>query len=328
LNHKEHEEHKGEIAKTLNLSLCPLWLKFLHGDQTMIETGATVAVLGTGLMGKPMAANLLRAGFKLKVWNRTRSKAETLESLGATVYDKPSDAVQGARAVVMMLENGAVVTEVLLGAGVLENCQPNTLIIDMSSIAPAIAKDHAELVQAKGCAYIDAPVSGGTVGAENAKLAIMAGGLEQDILESSALFGALGKVTHVGPHGRGQLCKLVNQAIVAVTIGAVSEGLLLAKAGGADPAKVREAIMTGFCQSRILELHGERIVQGNFEPGGTVKNQLKDLRTVLDVAKQLELQLPLTQKVCGLFADLAARGGESYDHSALYLQLEALNQVA
>lgn len=293
----------------------------------MIEVGAMIAFLGTGLMGKPIAANLLGAGFKLNVWNRTRSKAELLEPLGATICDTPSDAVQGTRAVVMMLENGAVVTEVLLGAGVLEACSPNTLIIDMSSIAPAIAKDHAEIVQAKGCAYLDAPVSGGTVGAENAKLAIMAGGLENDIQKASALFSALGKVTHVGLHGRGQLCKLVNQAIVAITIGAVSEGLLLAKAGGADPAKVREAIMTGFCQSRILELHGERIVQGNFEPGGTVKNQLKDLRAVLDVAKQLNLQLPLTEKVCGLFVDLATRGGEGYDHSALYLHLEALNQL-
>ena len=294
----------------------------------MIEVGATVAFLGTGLMGKPMAAHLLRSGFKLNVWNRTRSKAETLEPLGATVCDTPRDAVQGARAVVMMLENGSAVTEVLLGAGVLECCTPNTLIIDMSSIAPAIARDHAELVQAKGCAYIDAPVSGGTVGAENAKLAIMAGGFEQDILEASSLFAPLGKVTHVGSHGRGQLCKLVNQAIVAITIGAVSEGLLLAKAGGADPAKVREAIMTGFCQSRILELHGERILQGNFEPGGTVKNQLKDLRAVLDVAKHLHLQLPLTEKVCELFTDLVARGGENYEHSALYLQLEALNQLS
>jgi 2-hydroxy-3-oxopropionate reductase len=292
----------------------------------MIETGATVAFLGTGLMGKPMAANLLRAGFKLKVWNRTRSKAESLEPLGATVYETPSEAVQGARAVVMMLENGSVVTEVLLASGVLEACQPGTLVIDMSSITPALAVDHTKLVVAQGCGYLDAPVSGGTVGAENATLAIMAGGLGTDILAATALFAALGKVTHVGPHGRGQLCKLVNQTIVAVTIGAVSEGLLLAKAGGADPAKVREAIMTGFCGSRILELHGERILQRHFEPGGTVKNQLKDLRAVLEVAEHLHLKLPLTEKVFGLFVDLAARGGEGYDHSALYLQLELLNQ--
>jgi 2-hydroxy-3-oxopropionate reductase len=153
----------------------------------------------------------------------------------------------------------------------------------------------------------------------------MAGGLEGDLEAAAPIFAAMGKLTHVGPHGRGQLCKLVNQAIVAVTIGAVSEGLLLAKAGGADPARVREAIMGGFCQSRILELHGERIVEGNFKPGGTVKNQIKDLRSVLDVAESLKLQLPLTKRVYGLFLELAHKGGEGYDHSALYLQLQAIN---
>lgn len=291
----------------------------------MTLPGSTLAFLGTGLMGGPMAANLLKAGFRLQVWNRTRAKAEALEPLGATVCDTPAQAVRGASAVIMMLENGLVVTEVLLGQGVADACAPGTLVIDMGSIAPAVAQDHAQIVQGKGLRYIDAPVSGGTVGAEKGTLAIMAGGLEGDLEAAAPIFAAMGKLTHVGPHGRGQLCKLVNQAIVAVTIGAVSEGLLLAKAGGADPARVREAIMGGFCQSRILELHGERIVQGRYEPGGTVKNQIKDLRSVLDVAEQLKLQLPLTERVYGLFTDLANRGGEGYDHSALYLQLEAMN---
>lgn len=291
----------------------------------MISPGDTIAFLGTGLMGAPMSANLLKAGFKVRAWNRTRSKAEALQPLGALIFDSPTEAVQGAKAAVMMLENGPIVTEVLLGMGVADACAAGTFIIDMSSIAPAIAQDHAQIVQSKGLHYIDAPVSGGTVGAEKGTLAIMAGGLTEDLEAAALLFAAMGKLTHVGPHGRGQLCKLVNQAIVAITIGAVSEGLLLAKTGGADPAKVREAIMGGFCQSRILELHGERIVQGRFEPGGTVKNQIKDLRSVLDVAERLKLQLPLTERVYGLFVDLAASGGEGYDHSALYLQLEALN---
>jgi 2-hydroxy-3-oxopropionate reductase len=152
----------------------------------------------------------------------------------------------------------------------------------------------------------------------------MAGGLEADIDEARAVFEAIGTLTHVGPHGRGQLCKLVNQSIVAITIGAVSEGLLLAKAGGADPAKVRQAILGGFCQSRILELHGQRMIEGNFEPGGTVKNQIKDLNAVLEVAAKLKLELPLTRRVHGLFEDLAASGGEMLDHSALYLQLSRL----
>lgn len=291
----------------------------------MIAPGSTVAFLGTGLMGGPMAANLLRAGFRVRAWNRTRAKAESLEPLGAAVCDTPVEAVRGANAVVMMLESGPVVTEVLLDMGALEACGPGTLIADMSSIPPSTAQDHAGYAEAKGLRYLDAPVSGGTVGAEAGTLAIMAGGLEGDIRDAAPLFAALGRVTHVGPHGRGQLCKLVNQAIVAVTIGAVSEGLLLAKVGGADPARVREAVLGGFCQSRILELHGERIVQGHFEPGGTVKNQIKDLASVLNVAERLKLQLPLTERVYGLFVDLARRGGGGYDHSALYLELEALN---
>ena len=291
----------------------------------MIHPPSALAFLGTGLMGKPMAANLLKAGFKLQVWNRTRAKAEALAPMGAVVCDNAAEAAKGASAILCMLENGAVVTEVLLGQQVLASCQDGALIIDMSSIAPAIAQDHAQAAIAKGLRYIDAPVSGGTVGAEKGTLAIMAGGLEADISAASAIFAAMGKVTHVGPHGRGQLCKLVNQAIVGITIGAVSEGLLLAKAGGADPAKVREAIMGGFCQSRILELHGERIIKGNFEPGGTVKNQVKDLRSVLDVAEHLGLTLPLTERVYGLFVDLAESGGAGYDHSALYLHLEAMN---
>jgi 2-hydroxy-3-oxopropionate reductase len=167
-------------------------------------------------------------------------------------------------------------------------------------------------------------VSGGTVGAEEATLAIMAGGEEADLLDASPIFAAMGNLTHVGPHGRGQLCKLVNQCIVAVTIGAVAEGLTLAKAGGADPAQVRRAIMGGFCESRILELHGQRMIDRNFAPGGFVKNQIKDLKAALEVAGKLGLRLPLTERVCDLFVALAQTGKEELDHSALILQLEAM----
>jgi 2-hydroxy-3-oxopropionate reductase len=293
----------------------------------MITPPATLAFLGIGLMGYPVAANLLKVGFKLRVWNRTRAKAERLESLGAMVCDTPVEAVQNVDAVITMLENGAVVTEVLFVSSAVDRCAKNTLIIDMSSIAPAIAADHARLLQEKHLRYLDAPVSGGVIGAEQGTLAVMAGGLESDIHDASAIFAALGKVTHVGPHGRGQLCKLVNQSIVAVTIGAVAEGLLLAKAGGADLTKVREAIMGGFCQSRILELHGKRMIERDFTPGGTVKNQLKDLNAVLEVARELNLTLPLTEKVRELFVGLANAGGEGYDHSALLLQLETFNTL-
>jgi 2-hydroxy-3-oxopropionate reductase len=289
-----------------------------------LEPPSKIGFIGIGLMGAPMAANLIRAGFQLQIWNRTASKCDPLLEMGATLATSPAQAARGANAVIMMLESGATVTEVLAG-GLLEGLEPGSTLIDMSSIAPAIAEDHAKLVTARGVRYIDAPVSGGTVGAQNAKLAIMAGGLEKEIESARAIFSAMGSVTHVGPHGRGQLCKLVNQAIVAISIGAVSEGLFLAARGGADPAKVREAIMGGFCQSRILELHGQRIIDRNFAPGGTVKNQIKDLNAVLEVAAKLGLELPLTNRVRELFVDHANAGGELNDHSALYLQLEAMN---
>ena len=289
-----------------------------------IKPGSTIGFVGLGLMGKPMALNLLKAGFKLRVWNRTPEKAFEVVQAGATLVSSLPEVAKDSSLVITMLEHGAAVTEVIFSSGLAKACQPGTIFVDMSSIAPSIAEDHARLLEAQGLRHVDAPVSGGTVGAHKGTLAIMAGGLEADINEARGVFEAMGTLTHVGPHGRGQLCKLVNQSIVAITIGAVSEGLLLAKAGGADPAKVRQAILGGFCQSRILELHGQRMIEGNFEPGGTVKNQIKDLNAVLEVAARLKLELPLTRRVHGLFEDLAASGGEMLDHSALYLQLTRL----
>jgi 2-hydroxy-3-oxopropionate reductase len=284
-----------------------------------------ISFLGIGLMGEPMAMNLIRAGYQLTVWNRTASKAADLVSAGARLAKSPAEAVRDAAAVVLMLENGAIVTELLFEHGVVSACREGTLVIDMSSIAPAIAEDHGRLLLRAGLRYVDAPVSGGTSGAEKATLAIMAGGEKSDIIDAGLIFAALGNVTHVGPHGRGQLCKLVNQCIVAVTIGAVAEGLLLAEAGGADPAQVRKAILGGFCQSRILELHGQRMIERNFVPGGLIKNQIKDLDAALEVANRLGVTLPLTQQVRQLFVDLADSGKEMLDHSALILRLEALS---
>jgi 2-hydroxy-3-oxopropionate reductase len=289
----------------------------------MITPPSSIAFIGTGLMGEPMAQNLLRARFRLKVWNRTASKTDGLVAAGAELALSPADAAREVDAVILMLENGAVVTELLFKQGVSAACRPGTLLIDMSSIAPAIAEDHARLLTGMGLRYIDAPVSGGTVGAAQGNLAIMAGGLAADLESAAPVFQALGTVTHVGPHGRGQLCKLVNQTIVAVTIGAVAEGMVLAKAGGADPAQVRQAILGGFCQSRILEEHGKRMIDRNFVPGGAVRNQLKDLDAVLEVARKVGVHLPLTERVRDLFAALARSGKEDLDHSALILQIEA-----
>ena len=282
-----------------------------------------VAFIGTGLMGRPMARNLCKVGFTLSVYNRTPPPPGEWEALDATVADSAAGAAAGAEVVITMLPNGAVVGEVLAG-GLLEALAPGALLIDMSSIHPAIARGHAALVEAQGARYLDAPVSGGTVGAEAGTLAIMVGGTEQEFARAAPLFAPLGTPTLVGPHGAGQLCKLVNQAIVAVTIGAVAEGLSLARVGGADPVRVREAILGGFAGSRILELHGARMNERRFAPGGTIVNQVKDLDAVLDVAAAFDLQMPLTGGVHELFSAMLKRGQGGLDHSALILEIERL----
>ncbi|MEO1200310.1 MAG: NAD(P)-dependent oxidoreductase [Pseudomonadota bacterium] len=288
-----------------------------------------IAVLGTGLMGAPMARRLLTAGFQVTAWNRTRAKAEALVQDGAHVVDAAAKAAACTDIVLTMLENGAVVTDVLFGQGVADALSDGALVIDMSSIPPSVAKDHAARLGERGIRYIDAPVSGGVVGAEQGTLAIMAGGARKDIERAAQVFAAMGRVTPVGPSGAGQLAKLANQAIVGITIGAVSESLLLAAAGGADPAAVRQAIRGGFAESRILELHGQRMVDRNFVPGGTARVQLKDMETIVETAEGLSLDLPLTRNIRDRYRRLVDDLGDGMlDHSALLLELEARNVPA
>jgi 2-hydroxy-3-oxopropionate reductase len=288
-----------------------------------------IAFLGIGLMGAPMAANLLKAGFALTAWNRTRAKAEALAAQGATVAASPAATVKDADIVITMLTNGPAVEAVLFGP---ENAaaaiRKGTLAIDMSSIPPATARAHAERLAARGSAYLDAPVSGGTVGARDGKLVIMVGGSAENFARAQPVFAALGKPTLVGGPGAGQLAKLCNQAIVGITIGAVAEALLLAAAGGADPAAVRQALMGGFADSRILQEHGQRMLNRRFLPGFAVGNQVKDLDTVLDAAREARLSLPLAERVTESFKRLAAAGGAGYDHSGLLLELEKRNAPA
>lgn len=283
-----------------------------------------VAVLGVGLMGAPMARRLLGAGFAVTVWNRTRAKAEPLADVGATVAETAVEAVEGAAIVVTMLADGPAVADALFGSGrAAEALAPGALVIDMSSIPPATARDHAQRLAAHGRRHLDAPVSGGVRGAEAGSLAIMAGGDEADFAEAARVFAALGRATRVGPSGAGQVAKLANQVIVGVTIGAVAEALLLAAAGGADPAAVREAIRGGFAESRILEEHGRRMLERDFRPGGTVSTQIKDLETALDAAAEGGVTLPLTRDARDRYLFLRdAMGGGGYDHAALLLQLE------
>ena len=281
-----------------------------------------IGFLGTGLMGAPMAANLLKAGFILTVWNRTGAKTRPLADAGAGVADAPAGVAEGADAVISMLENGPVVTEVLFDRGVADALAPGALVIDMASIPPSTARDHAGRLAAKGVGHLDAPVSGGTRGAAEGTLAIMAGGALEDFERAREILQALGRATHVGPAGAGQLAKCTNQVIVAITIGAVAEGLLLAAAGGADPAAVREAITGGFADSRILQEHGRRMIERDFVPGGPIRMQMKDLNTALDAAADASLALPITSMIKELFQALLDAGGNDFDHSALLLELE------
>ena len=284
----------------------------------------TIAVLGTGIMGAPMARNLAAGGFAVRVWNRTHAKAESLADV-ATVCATPQEAVDGADAVLTMLENGAVVTEVLFG-GVLEAAAAGALFIDMSSIQPSVARDHAAAIESLGLRHLDAPVSGGENGAVAATLAIMAGGEAEDFARVAPVFAALGRATHVGIHGAGEVAKLANQVIVGITIGAVSEALLLAQEGGCDPAAVREALMGGFATSKILDLHGQRMLDRNWIPGAPASIQLKDMDNALTAAAEYGLKLPLTEQARAAFADLGndpalARN----DHSAYLRWLEIQN---
>lgn len=285
-----------------------------------------IALLGVGLMGGPMTKRLMDAGHSLHLWNRTTEKLEPFRS-SATLHPTPASALAGAEIAISMLENGPVVDAVIYQSGAYRALPTGSLIIDMSSIPPATARQHVALVTAMGAEYLDAPVSGGTVGAMQGTLSIMAGGQRAAFERARPVFSALGTPHYIGPVGSGQLCKLANQAIVGITIGAVSEALLLAAQGGADPAAVRAALSGGFAASRILELHGQRMLERNFAPGARARVQLKDLRTILDTAREENLTLPLSQRVYESYLALIASGHENVDHSGLLLQLEALNGV-
>ena len=290
----------------------------------MTENRFHIAFLGVGLMGAPMVRNLLDAGYPMTLWNRTGSKCEPFAD-EAIIAGTPEDAVRDADIVITMLENGDVVEDVMVAQGGIAALKAGAVYIDMSSVQPSLARRHAALAQEQGVGYVDAPVSGGTVGAEQATLSIMAGGADADVERVRPVFEALGKCTPIGPVGAGQLAKLANQAIVGITIGAVSEALLLAAKGGADPAAVREALMGGFAGSRILELHGQRMIDRDFSPGAPARIQLKDLRMILDEARSEGLTLPLSQQVHNEYQSLIANGHSDVDHSGLLLELEHLN---
>jgi 2-hydroxy-3-oxopropionate reductase len=284
-----------------------------------------IAVLGIGLMGFPMARRLCEAGHSVHAWNRSRDKADRLAPFGARIHATPADAVRAAEIVVCMLENGPAIEDVLFRQGTADAMRAGTLFIDMASIQPREARDHAARLAERGVQQLDAPVSGGTVGAENGTLAIMVGGKAADFQRAQPVFAVFGRATHVGPSGAGELAKLANQMIVGITIGAVAEALLLCAKGGADMAKVREAITGGFADSRILQLHGERMVKRDFAPRAKIAVQLKDMRNALATADEIGFDAPITALFERLYAEAAGHGLTDLDHSGLFVELASRN---
>lgn len=281
-----------------------------------------IAFLGIGLMGDPMVRCLLRAGYSVTVWNRTHSKAQVLRAAGARPAVSVAEAVSGADVVISMLEAGPIVAQVLQEA--LPALPAAAVWIDMSSTKQSEAQQFHATLEAAGHAFIDAPVSGGVGGAQAGTLAIMAGTSSADYARVETILAAMGRPTLVGPAGSGQVAKLCNQLIVGATLNIVAEALLLAQAAGADAAAVRAAIRGGFAESKILDVHGQRMLERNFVAGGQVKSQIKDMHNILAAADAAHLTLPVTQLVTQRYESIA----ETYptaDHAAALLALEELN---
>lgn len=269
-----------------------------------------------------MAVRLLQAGYAVTAWNRTRAKAEALLPLGADVADVPSAAVRNADIVITMLEAGPIVSEVIDQA--ITGLRAGTLLIDMSSTRQSEARDFHARLAAQGIGFIDAPVSGGVLGAEAGTLAIMAGGSAGDFARAEPVLKTMGRPTRVGPAGCGQVAKLCNQLIVGGTLSIVAEALLLAQAAGADPAAVRAAIRGGFAESRILDVHGQRMLDRNFMPGGQVKSQAKDLENVLIAAGDAGIKLPVAELITQVYHSIVEVVPNA-DQSAALLALEQMN---
>ncbi len=282
--------------------------------------------IGLGIMGKPMASHLVKAGHTVHVCDLAEESVKLLCSLGAKACSCCKEVAQKCGIIFIMVPDTPDVEAVLFGAeGVAEGLKPGSIVVDMSSISPIATKEFAKKLAAMKAKMLDAPVSGGQVGAENATLSIMVGGPVDVFNQIKPYFELMGKnIVHIGDHGDGQTCKVANQIVVALTIEAVGEALLFASKAGADPAKVRAALLGGFAQSRILELHGERMIKHTFNPGFRIRLHQKDLNLALESARSLGLSLPNTSIAQELFNAVAAQGGSDLDHSAMVLALEKL----
>jgi 2-hydroxy-3-oxopropionate reductase len=290
------------------------------------EQAMDIGFIGLGVMGRPMADNLIKAGHKLHL-NRVKSASRFLVDKGGQALETPRAVAAASEIIILMLPDTADVEQVLFSTeGVAKGLAAGKLVVDMSSISPVATKEFAQRVAATGASYMDAPVSGGDVGAKNASLTIMVGGSEADFARARPLFEAMGKtITLVGGVGDGQTAKVANQIIVGLTIEAVSEALLFAEKAGADPARVRQALLGGFASSRILEVHGERMINGTFDPGFRLRLHRKDMTLAVDGAKALDISLPNTAATQQLMNAAVGRGDGDLDHSGLIRTLRALS---
>jgi 2-hydroxy-3-oxopropionate reductase len=287
---------------------------------------AELGFIGLGIMGKPMAGHLVKAGHTVHVCDIAEEPVKHLCSLGAKGSACSKEVAQKSKIIFIIVPDTPDVEAVLFGPeGVAEGLKPGSIVVDMSSISPLATKEFAKKLAAKGVEMLDAPVSGGQIGAENATLSIMVGGKEEVFNQIKPFFELMGKnIVHVGGNGDGQTCKVANQIVVALTLEAVAEALLFASKAGADPMKVRAALLGGFAQSRILELHGERMIKRTFNPGFRVRLHQKDLNIALQSARSMGLSLPNTATAQELFNSLAAQGGSELDHSSIVTVLEKL----
>ena len=286
-----------------------------------------IAFIGTGLMGYPMASNLLKKKLNLKVFSRTIDKAKPLEKLGAVVSNSLGEAVKDTDIIITMLTDDEAVEKVLGDKEFLNNLKLSSTVIDMSSVKPKIAIQYGKILEEKGINFLDAPVSGGTIGAEDGSLAIMVGGEQKTFDYAFDTLKIMGNPTLVGPIGSGQVSKLANQIIVGVTIGAVAEAITLCEKAGVDANKFIKALSGGFADGKILQNHGKRMIDKDFSPKGKVSTHLKDMNNILECAGDFDTKLPISSLIKEMFNSLVERGNDNDDHSALYKEIENQNKT-
>ena len=285
-----------------------------------------IGFIGIGLMGFPMAKNLLKSGYNLKAFNRSQDKAERLKELGAAISTSIKEVVTNSDIIITMLTDDTAVDKVMASEEFVENIKTNATVIDMSSVNPVLTIKYSKILKDKNINYLDAPVSGGTIGAEDATLAIMVGGDEETFKNCYELLKKMGNPTLVGPVSSGQISKLANQIIVGVTIGAVAEAVTLCEKSGTNPSKMIEALSGGWADSKILQTHGKRMINKDFSPKGKTTTQLKDMTNIINAGKAVQTHLPISSLIKEMYKDLVADGHGNTDHSSLYNAIEKINK--